>query len=76
MAAKEESMGKKVYNARKIYMTPALLDVAEAARYLGVSRKKVYELIEWGEIKAVRLGRSTQVESESLDQFRASGKLT
>ena len=57
-------------------MTSALLTVSEAAQYLGVGRKKVYELIEWGEIKAVKLGRSVQVEKDSLDRFRKSGKLT
>ncbi len=57
-------------------MTSALLTVPEAARYLGVGRKKVYELIEWGEVKAVKLGRSVQIEKESLDRFRESGKLT
>jgi excisionase family DNA binding protein len=57
-------------------MTSALLSVPEAARYLGVGRKKVYELIEWGEIKAVKLGRSIQVERDSLDRFRERGKLT
>jgi excisionase family DNA binding protein len=57
-------------------MTSALLTVPEAARYLGVGRKKVYELIEWGEIKAVKLGGSVQLEKDSLDRFRESGKLT
>lgn len=75
MAAKSGSVGKEAYTGKKIYVTPALLTVAEAAQYLGVSRKKIYELVEWGEIKAVKLGRSTQVERESLDQFLASGKL-
>jgi excisionase family DNA binding protein len=57
-------------------MTSALLTVPEAAKYLGVGRKKVYELIEWGELKAVKLGRSVQVQKDSLDHFRESGKLT
>ncbi len=60
----------------KVYVTSALLTVSEAAQYLGVSRSKIYRLIEWGEVKAVKLGRSTQVEKESLDKFLASGKLT
>ncbi len=58
------------------YITPTLLNVPEAAKYLGVGRRKVYELIEWGEVKAVKLGRSVQIEKGSLDQFRAGGKLT
>ncbi len=56
--------------------TSALLTVPEAAKYLGVGRKKIYQLIEYGEVKAVKLGRSTQIEKDSLDRFRESGKLT
>lgn len=60
----------------KAYLTPALLTVSEAAKYLGVGRREIYRLIEWGEIKAVKLGRSVQVQKDSLDRFRASAKLT
>ena len=71
MAAKKEG-----YSTKETYVTSALLSVPEASKYLGVGRKKIYELIEWGELKAVKLGRSVQVEKNSLDEFRASGKLT
>ena len=57
-------------------MTSALLTVPEAAKYLGVGRRKVYELIEWGELKAVKLGRSVQIQKDNLDRFRESGRLT
>jgi excisionase family DNA binding protein len=67
---------KERYNPLETYATSALLTVAEAAKYLGVGRKKIYELIEWGELRAVKLGRSVQIEKNSLDEFRASGKLT
>jgi excisionase family DNA binding protein len=60
----------------KTFMTGPLLTVSEAAKYLGVGRKEIYRLIEWGEIKAVKLGRSVQVTEDSLDHFKASGKLT
>jgi len=60
----------------RLYVGPPLLTVSEAARYLGVGRKVVYQLIEGGELKAVKLGRSVQIEKDSLDHFRASGKLT
>ncbi len=61
---------------KRTVVTSALLTVPEAARYLGVGRKKVYQLIEYGEVKAVKLGRSVQIDKESLDRFRESGKLT
>lgn len=67
---------KERYTPEETYATSALLTVAEAAKYLGVGRKKIYELIEWGELKAAKLGRSVQVEKNSLDEFKASGKLT
>ena len=71
MANKEEG-----YSTKETYVTSALLTVPEAAKYLGVGRKKIYELIEWGELKALKLGRAVQVEKNSLDKFKASGKLT
>jgi excisionase family DNA binding protein len=53
-----------------------LLTVAEASKYLGVAHRKIYQLIEWGEIRGVKLGRAVKIEKESLDQFRDSRKLT
>jgi excisionase family DNA binding protein len=60
----------------RLYVSPPLLTISEAAKYLGVGRKEIYRLIEGGQIKAVKLGRSVQVPKDSLDRFRASGKLT
>jgi excisionase family DNA binding protein len=57
-------------------VTSALFTVSEAAKYLGVSRGTIYQLIEWGEVKAVKLGRAVQGEKDSLDRYRAQGKLT
>jgi len=45
-------------------------------KYLGVSRSTLYQLIEFGEIRAVKSKRVTLIEKESLDDFRAIGKLT
>jgi len=63
-------------NPKRIFVTSPLLSVPEAAQYLGVGRKKIYELVEWGEIKAVKLRRSVQIVKKSLEEFKASGKLT
>lgn len=76
MAVKKKAPAKEGVESKKPYGPSALLPVAQAAEYLGVGRRKIYELIEWGEIKAVKLGRSVQIERDSLEQFRASGKLT
>ena len=66
----------EVFMAAKEYVSAPLLTVGEAAKYLGVGRKIVYQLIERGEIKAVKVGGSVRIERKSLDAFIASGKLT
>ena len=52
-----------------------LLSVAAAAKYLGVTRKMVYQLIEHREIKGVKVKGSVRIEQQSLADFRASGKM-
>jgi excisionase family DNA binding protein len=59
------------------YVTGPLLSVGEAARYLGVTRKAVYALLESGRLIAVKGGKSVKlVPKENLDEFRSSGELT
>jgi excisionase family DNA binding protein len=82
--AAEASLYQKRYRWRKMTMIPQsntmatnlYSSVPEAARYLGVSRKTVYQLIEWGELNALRLNGAVQIERLSLKYFRNSGKLT
>ena len=52
------------------------MTVGEAAKYLGVGRKVIYQMIEFDQIRAVRENRAVLVEKRSLDEFRASGQLT
>ena len=58
------------------YVSAPLLTVGEAARYLGVSRKTLYRIIEEGELTALKAGGATVVEKKSLDEFREAGMLT
>jgi len=53
-----------------------MMTVSEAAKYLGVGRKIIYQMIEFDQIRAVRESRAVLVEKRSLDEFRASGQLT
>ena len=39
---------------REKYIALPLMTVGETARYMGVGRKIVYQLIEYGEIRAVK----------------------
>jgi len=51
------------------------LSVSEAARYLGVGRKVLYQLIEYNRIRAVRRRQVLLVDKESLDEFRRGGQI-
>lgn len=50
--------------------------VGEAARYLGVGRRIVYQLIDFGRIRADRRRKIILVDRQSLEEFRHSGSLT
>ncbi len=53
-----------------------MMTVSEAAKYMGVGKNIIYQLIEFDEIRAVKERGAVLVEKRSLDDFRASGKLT
>ena len=53
-----------------------LMTVSETAAYMGVGKKIVYQLIEFGEIRSVKSKGAVLVEKASVDAFRDSGKLT
>jgi excisionase family DNA binding protein len=53
-----------------------MLTVSQAAKYMGVGKRIIYQLIEFDEIRAVRERGALLVEQRSLDAFRESGKLT
>jgi excisionase family DNA binding protein len=49
-----------------------LLTVQDAARFLSVSRSKLYELMDCGELKFVKLGRSRRIPRRALVELAAS----
>lgn len=51
------------------------LSVSEAARYLGVGRKVLYQLIEYNRIRAVRRRQVLLVDKESLEEFQRGGQI-
>jgi excisionase family DNA binding protein len=67
---------RRAMSAQRNFVSPPLLTISEAAKYLGVGRKIVYELIERGEITAVKSGASTLIEKASLDTFKSEKRLT
>ncbi len=58
------------------YVAQSLVTVAEAAQYLGVGRRTIYQLIEWGEIRTVKIQGSTRIDRSSLEKWRYTGRLT
>jgi excisionase family DNA binding protein len=51
------------------------LTIGEAARYLGLGRKMIYQLIELDRIRARRRRQVLMVDRQSLEDFRGSGGL-
>ena len=49
--------------------------VPQAAKYLGVGRKIVYQLLEYGELRAVRERGKIYIDPCSLKEFRSQGKM-
>ncbi|MEJ2040457.1 MAG: helix-turn-helix domain-containing protein [Desulfosarcinaceae bacterium] len=58
------------------YLKQPFLTVSEAARFMGVGKKIIYQLIDFGEIHAIRERGAVKIDTQSLQAFRASGKLT
>lgn len=54
----------------------AYITVGEAARYLGVGRRIVYQLIDFGRVRAHRRRKMIMVDPQSLEEFRRSGRMT
>lgn len=49
--------------------TPPLLRIGEAAAWLGLSKRKTYELLSRGEIESVYIGRSRRITVAALQHF-------
>ncbi len=52
---------------------PALMTVGEAARYLGVARKIIYQLIEYNQLQAIRDRGAVRIQKQCVDEIRRGG---
>ncbi len=50
-------------------MEPLLLAIPEAARFVGLGRSKLYELVRDGDVEVVRIGRAVRVPVASLRTY-------
>lgn len=53
---------------------PRLLSVDDAARYLCICRKSLYNLTESGKLTPVRIGRAVRYDIADLERFIQSMK--
>ena len=56
------------------YIEVPVMTVSEAARFIGVGKKVIYQLIEFDEIRAVRERGTVMIDRSSLEAFHNSGK--
>lgn len=48
---------------------PLLHAPADAAKLLGISRAKLYELLDSGEVPSVKIGRSRRISHRALVEY-------
>lgn len=54
---------------------PDLVSVPEAAKFLGVGRKVIYQLLEYGELRAIRQQSKIFIDPCCLYEFQTKGKM-
>ena len=57
------------------YELPDLVSVPEAANYLGVGRKIIYQLLENNELRAIRERGKILIDPCSIREFQTMGKM-
>lgn len=55
---------------------PPLLNIRQAAEYLGISRHTLYKLVERREVPAAKVGGSWRLNRQALDAFVAARSAT
>lgn len=54
---------------RREDQTPIVLTPAEVMDILGVGKNTMYRLLNTGELRAVRIGRSWRITSDALEEY-------
>ena len=50
-------------------MTAVLLTVEDAAQALALGRTKIYELLDAGELRSIKIGRARRIPVDALHEF-------
>ena len=59
----------EILELRKQEQLPIVLTPAEAMDILGVGKNTMYRLLNSGELRRVRIGRSWRIASSSLEEY-------
>lgn len=65
-------MDTAIRQGSQMHPMDRLMRPAEAAQVLGISRSKTYQLLQRGELPAVRVGTSVRVPALALDRWIAA----
>jgi excisionase family DNA binding protein len=57
----------------RLALYPVSLSINNAARVIGIGRTKLYELINRGDLKTIRIGRRTLVLASSIHAMLEKG---
>ena len=60
-------------NECEALVTAGLLTVVKAAEFLSISRSKLYELMDNGELPFVKIGRSRRIPRQAVVELAARG---
>jgi excisionase family DNA binding protein len=55
-------------------MEPQSISISDAARAIGIGRTKLYELINTGDLKTLKIGRRTLVSAASIKALVSGGQ--
>ena len=61
-------------NSSSKYIEVPVMTVSEAARFIGVGKKVIYQLVDFDEIRAMREHGKVMIDRSSLEAFHNSGK--
>lgn len=56
-------------------LLPDVVTVPEAARYLGVGKKEIYRMIDFGELRAIRENGRVLIDPKSIYAIRDRAKV-
>ena len=66
------AMGPEITNARadsQVVMEPLTVRISTAVQLTGISRSRLYELIQSGDLETSKVGRSTLIPYRSLKEL-------